>query len=479
MTTVSEQKTQAQLSGGRLIVTFYHLINTVRIHQDNNQLIRECVAQFKSIIAELSREEDVTIQIWRGRVHIQGEKLLYQRETVNTIHELLEYFSARGLGGLNFFAASREVLPDDLVSFTRLLNDSVRHEDPHDWLERQLENKRFEWVQIFKEQEECRQELDQGMMRKERARNVYFHALETVKEVAEKASKGIAGVRKARRLAQTIVDLVQEDRSLMLGLATIRDYDDYTYTHSVNVAMLATCLGRHVGLSQVFLEHLTVCGLFHDLGKVGVSKDVLLKKGELNTKEWDEMCKHPLIGVRKILRLNAPHFLRARIILGPFEHHLNLDMTGYPKTHFMKKLSLLGKILRVADVYEALTSERVYRPRAFTPDDALRLMWSEQGKSFDPLILKSFINMMGIYPIGSIVELDNGDIGIVMEYPNESEKGLPLVMLLVDNGMGGLIRGETVNLAAQGVHEGLPRRSILRGVDSSRLGIQPSQFFLQ
>jgi putative nucleotidyltransferase with HDIG domain len=274
------------------------------------------------------------------------------------------------------------------------------------------------------------------------------------------------------------VDLVQEDNSLMLGLATIRDYDDYTYTHSVNVALLATCLGRHVGLSKVTLEYLTVCALFHDLGKVEVSKDILLKPGQLNADEWDKMRKHPLIGVRKILRLQAPHSLKSRIILGPFEHHLNPDLSGYPYTYFMKKLSLLGKILRIVDVYEALTSERIYRPRSFSPDEALRRMWSERGKNFDTPLLKSFISMMGIYPIGTIVELDSGEIGLVMDYTDESEKALPLVMLLVEDGEGVLTRGETVNLAAQGTNTDSPRRNIARGIPSSRLGIEPSQFLL-
>jgi HD-GYP domain-containing protein (c-di-GMP phosphodiesterase class II) len=317
------------------------------------------------------------------------------------------------------------------------------------------------------------------MQQKEKAWNTYYYALKTVKEVAEKASKGIAGVRKARRLAQTIVDLVREDNSLMLGLATIKDYDDYTYTHSVNVALLATCLGRHVGLSQVFLEHLAVCGLFHDLGKVEISKNILLKPGELDIEEWDKMRKHPLIGVRKILRLQAPHSLRSRIILGPFEHHLNPDMTGYPKTHFMKKISLIGRILHIVDVYEALTSDRSYRPRAFSHNEALRRMWSERGKNFDPLLLKIFIHMIGIYPIGSILELDSGEIGLVFDYPDESEKALPLLILLVDDDKGGLTRGEKINLATQGQDEGLPKRNIVRSIPSSLLGIQPSRFFLQ
>ncbi len=475
---MSNQRIQPELLGGRLIKAFYQIVNTARIHQDNNQLVKESVAQFHDILSSLSEgNSDVPVQVWRGRFHVQGEKILYQREIFSIINEMVEYFSNRNLDGVNFLVSVKGVSPEDIVTFVRLLNDSIRHDNAYEWLNAQLKANEFSWVELYLKQEDTEQSPD--MRRKEKARHAYFHALNTVKEVAEKASKGIAGVRKARRLAQTIVDLVEEDNSLLLGLSTIRDYDDYTYTHSVNVALLATCLGRYVGLSQVFLEHLTVCGLFHDLGKVGVSKEILLKRGQLSADEWDKMRRHPLIGVRKILRLNAPHSLRSRIILGPFEHHLNVDMTGYPKTHFMKKLSLLGKILRIADVYEALTSERVYRPRAFTPDEALRRMWSERGKSFDTLLLKSFINMMGIYPIGSIVELNTGEIGLVMEYPDESEKSLPVIVLLKDDGKGGLEKGEAFNLATQDNDDTFSRKSIVGGIHFSRLGIQPSLLFVQ
>jgi putative nucleotidyltransferase with HDIG domain len=474
---MSDQKTQPGLLEGRLITALYHIINTVRIHQDNNQLIKDCVTQFNNAISDLSREEAVTIQVWRGRFHIQGEKILFQRENFHIINEMLEYLSERGLGGLSFLSSLGSVLPEDLIAFTRLLNASVAHEDPAGWLEQELEGNDFSWVEIFRKQEEGPKNL--GMQGKEKAWHAYYHALESVKEIAEKASKGIAGVRKARRLAQTIVDLVEEDSTLMLGLATIKDYDDYTYTHSVNVALLATSLGRHLGLSQVLLEQLVVCGLFHDLGKVEISKDILLKPGELDNEEWDIMRKHPLLGVRKILRLQAPHSLKSKIILGPFEHHLNPDMTGYPKTHFMKKLSLFGNILHIVDVYEALTSDRRYRPRAFTHNEALRRMWSEREKNFDTILLKNFIFMIGIYPIGSVVELDSGEIGLVMDYPDESEKALPLLVLLMDDDKGGMTEGEMVNLAVQGMDKSLPRRNIVKSIPSSVIGIQPAKFFLQ
>jgi len=184
------------------------------------------------------------------------------------------------------------------------------------------------------------------------------------------------------------------------------------------------------------------------------------------------------MGVRKILMLNATPSLRSRIILGPFEHHLNPDMTGYPQTLFMGHMSLLGKILRIADVYEALTAERGYRARTFLPDEALRMMWGSAGKSFDTILLKRFIHMMGIYPIGSVVELSDGSIGLVMDYPDETERTLPLVLCLVNDEKGGWQRGEMVYLADQNVKDVSGRLNIVRGIPLANIRINPSDFFL-
>jgi HD-GYP domain-containing protein (c-di-GMP phosphodiesterase class II) len=474
---LSDQKIQPGTLQGELVKTLYYLTNAVRIHQDNNQLIRECVIRFSAALADFEGEEAVDIQIWRGRFHIQGQRIPYNRESFNILNEMVHYFSERGLGGICFLSSFKDTSPGNIVAFFRMLNESTAHEDPIDWLDQQLDKNSLSGVQILKKQEEGLKNPD--MQLKEKAWHTYYNALKSVKEVAEQASKGIAGVRKARRLAQAIVDLVEEDSSLMMGLATIKNYDDYTYTHSLNVALLSTCLGRHLGLSKILLEHLTVCGMFHDLGKVEIPKEILLKPGVLTTDECDMMRKHPLIGVRKILNLQAPQAMRSKIIRAPLEHHLNPDLSGYPKTRFIKKLSLLGKILHIADVYEALTSNRRYRPRAFTHNEALRRMWSERGKNFDTVILKYFIHMIGIYPIGSVVELDSGEIGLVLDYPDESHRALPILAFLVDDGKGGITRGETVNLAAQRQDQGSTQKSIVRSIPSSYLGIQPAKLILQ
>jgi HD-GYP domain-containing protein (c-di-GMP phosphodiesterase class II) len=469
---MNENITPEEDFGTVFLKVLYHLIQTAKIYDDNNQLVKEGLVKFKDVLEEMNSKEGLHLQIWRGRFYINEEKLPYKRETISIINEMIEYFSGRGLGGLQFPMSSRKVSSESLMKFIRFLDDSVNHEDPFNWLDQRLRGQGSPWVQIFKEQEDV-------LKHQGRAKKAYSYALASIKEVAEKISHGEAGVRKVRRLAQTIVDLVQEDQSLMLGLATLKAYDDYTYTHSVNVSLLATCLGRHIGLSRVALEHLCICGLFHDLGKVGIPKKVLLKRGELNLEEWKNMHSHPLIGVREILKLKANKEMRSKIILGPFEHHLNPDMTGYPKTHFVKNMSLMGKILRIADVYEALTANRAYRPRSFTPDEALRKMWNAGEKSFVPVLLKSFIFMMGTYPVGSIVELNDGRTALVIDYPDQSQKDKPTVQILIDDGEGGLMRGETVSLSDRIMKAGYPGLKIVKSLHPSQFGVQVAHFFLE
>ncbi len=473
----NENEARFQANALEFIKALHNLIFTARMHKNNNKLLKGNFLKFKDIFDVMVKDADLEIKVWRDRFHFGGVKLHYGRDALNIINEMIKFFTAREIGGLIFSQACKKASPKDIMILIRLLDASVKPESPVVWLGSKLNEYNLSWIKILEKQDDdSHVPLDDDIRRKERAKNAYIRAMDTVKEIADKASKGVTGVLKARRLAQNIVDLIHEDRSLMLGLATLQEYDDYTYTHSVNVSLLATCLGKQIGLSKVVLEHLAVCGLFHDLGKVGVPRDILLKKGKLSDDEWEKMQSHPLLGVKKILRLNADKELRSKIILGPFEHHLNPDMTGYPKTHFMKRLSLAGRILRIADVYEALTADRAYRARSFTPDEALRKMWSEGEKSFDPILLKSFIQMMGIFPIGSIVELNNGKHAMVMDYP-DGPLAPPLVALLEEDGRDGMSRGKVIRVTK--ALEGDPSDfDIRKGVLPSRIGVSVAELLL-
>ena len=163
--------------------------------------------------------------------------------------------------------------------------------------------------------------------------------------------------------------------------------------------------GRRIGLSRASLERLGICGFFHDLGKVEVPREIVTKPGALSATEWKEMQKHPLSSVRQILKLQASHDLKSKILLAPFEHHIRYDLSGYPKIHFIKQISLFGRILHIADVYDAITTPRVYRPLTLSPDQALSFMLEGSGTDSDPILLKVFAKMMGTFPVGTLLQV--------------------------------------------------------------------------
>ncbi len=465
------------LGGVVFLTVFYRLIRTARIYDDNNSRINEAVSQFVKIVRQLCVDEDLAINVTLGRFYMQGEKLLYRSKDLRLIHDMLDFFEKRGLAGLCFAPGIKEAPIKEITSFARIIDRSIKKEHPLSWLIKEMDTKDYSWVEIIQETGPGFQERDS--YQKQRAVMTYSYTLASVKEVAQKISQqSPAGVRKIRRMAQSLVEFISDDEALLLGLSTLRDYDDYTFNHSVNVALLAVCLGKRIGLSRASLVDLAISGLFHDLGKVEVSKDILYKRDSLNDEEWEEMRKHPLLSVRQILKLHAPRELKLGIVLAPFEHHLMYDLSGYPHVDFKKSISLFGRILTIVDVYDSLTSPRRFRPEPYSPDKVLAMMSEKAGKDFDANLLRVFFNMMGVYPVGTLVHLNTGEIGLVMDYPNRAEKKRPRIVLLVEDGRGGLERGEVVNIAEQNPYDGTFKRNIVKGLNPSSYGIQPASFLI-
>jgi hypothetical protein len=158
---------------------------------------------------------------------------------------------------------------------------------------------------------------------------------------------------------------------------------------------------------------------------------------------------------------------------------MNLDLTGYPKVHFKKEISLFGRILHVADVYDAITSPRVYRRSALSPDKALGYMLKRVGTDFDPILLKVFGTMMGTYPVGTLLELDTGERGLVLDYPLESGGTLPRIILLEEDGDDEFRRGEVVDLAEKEPGTGAYRRNVVSSLNAASSGIQPANFIFE
>jgi HD-GYP domain-containing protein (c-di-GMP phosphodiesterase class II) len=479
-----------------LLGIFFRLIQAVKIHQSNNPIVAQSLKDFVETLQLFeSNDSWLTIRILDGRLFFEEEKLNYRAESANLIANFIDYIETRKLHGLSLSTALQLSQGDELLAFATLLNSADNQEDPELWLEQQIEMMNFDWVKILNEaqvkpeatglERAASAPLSADWNRRaegaciESGKNVYAGTLTALREIGAKVTANRpGGVRKALRMVENMVDLIMEDDFVLLGLSTIRDFDDYTYVHSVNVGILAMAMGARIGLSRDSLEMIGICGLFHDLGKTEIPLDIINKPGKLTPGELDEVQKHVLHGVRLILRLVAPRDLRTKIIIAPYEHHLKYDLSGYPPTNQKGTMSLHGRIISIADVYDALTSPRIYRDKEISPPQALEIMAKGAGTDFDPILLKVFIKMMGIYPIGTLLKLDSGEIGLVTESSKETDPLRPRVVLLESVGKNKFKRLGIVSLSEKNFSSNTYKRNILKSYHPCLCGIQPAQYLM-
>ena len=269
-----------------------------------------------------------------------------------------------------------------------------------------------------------------------------------------------------------------QDESTLLGLTTLRCHDQYTHNHSVNVSLLSIALANRAGYPKVELADLGLAALFHDMGKANIPLEVLNKPGEFTEDEWTMMRNHPTEGVLSLTQLRGITNLPSRMVAASFEHHMNLDYSGYPKLKTPWKLSLTGRILMIADCYDAMTSSRVYRREPISPSKVLSIMFSKSGKSFDPTLLKLFVNCVGIVPIGSLVMLDTDELAVVLKPAvNKANAERPLVKVITDQHGTSVDNGPELDLTEQD-ETGTYRHSIIRLVDTTEYKIDTSRYFV-
>lgn len=233
---------------------------------------------------------------------------------------------------------------------------------------------------------------------------------------------------KLRDVTEGIVDDVVRNRNTVFHLNDIRMYDDYTFAHSVNVCVLAVLAGVAMEYSPRRLMELGIGAILHDVGKMAIEKSILNKSGILTEAEMEAMRRHPALGFEILKKYSAE--LSWLSIHVAFQHHEKYDGTGYPRGLRGSEIHEYARITSIADTYDALTSDRPYRP-ALSPSQAYEFMLAGSGTHFDPDILREFLRHIALYPIGSIVRLSTGDVGIVTNvFPGLQTR--PIVRLIAD-----------------------------------------------
>ncbi|MGL4759989.1 MAG: HD-GYP domain-containing protein [Sarcina sp.] len=212
-----------------------------------------------------------------------------------------------------------------------------------------------------------------------------------------------------KNLSEDLCENILENRDISVGLVDIKSMDIYTYQHSVNVATLSVALGIGIALPKSKLIDLCIGALLHDIGKVFVGKEIIQKPAELTEDEFNIIKMHPKMGYDYIKNIDNIKTACKMIVL---QHHERIDGTGYPNSLVDDDINSLAKIVSIADVYDALTSDRPYK-RAMCPNDAFEFILSKAGTMFDFSLTKIFSRIMIPYPEGTIVKLSNDSIAIV------------------------------------------------------------------
>ena len=242
-------------------------------------------------------------------------------------------------------------------------------------------------------------------------RQMYANAVQTAEEVWQSAeTEGMPDTPAALQTVDGLADAVTQNRTALMALTAMRNYDNYTFTHMVNVSILAMAQARALGIDGKLLREFGMSALMHDIGKVRTPKEILNKPGKLTDEEFDIMRRHVVDGA-EILRRTPEMPILAPIVA--FEHHLRLDNSGYPRTAKRDSMNLGSMLCAIADVYDAMRSQRSYQ-QAHPTDRILAVLKRNEGSQLDPHLVRRFVQILGIYPPGNLVRLSTGEVAVVL-----------------------------------------------------------------
>jgi putative nucleotidyltransferase with HDIG domain len=300
------------------------------------------------------------------------------------------------------------------------------------------------------------------------ARKIYDHTRSYIDKTQTAIGQGSREVdtEQAKSLVNEMIDNILVRPHAMVWLTHLKNRDEYTLTHSINVCILALTFGRHMQLPREQLEILGLGALLHDIGKLRVPPEILNKPDKLTREEFEIMKKHPVEGY-DILRedlLMLPEILD--IVL---HHHERISGQGYPEGMPGDRISLLTKMTSIVDVFDAITSDRCYHD-GMSPYVALQNIYRWTDNAFDKNLVEGFMGCMGLYPVGSVVELNQGQIAIVIATTPKT-KLRPMLLMLTDKDKHLLKTRQILNLSLQEWEKTTARLEIKNVVDPKPLGI--------
>ena len=473
-----QSETVLQPLGRALITGIYASTRALRIYPLENATVQNTIDELDRIVKRLLATEGmVELRLVGDFLFLNEARLRLNLADYAAFSAVAGLFHRHGIGEIEIENGfdRRDLAP--LLSL--LVQEGSGDEEAFDRFRQRLAQSTARHVKVAEAipAQEDREDEDQV---KEAAKQTYFQSVHVAKEVLTDARLGRAvNLRRVKRAVQSIVDQVLHDETSMIGMTALRDYDEYTFTHSVNVCIFSVVLGQKLGLGKIQLYELGLGALFHDIGKQRVDAELVNKTSGLTDEEWAQMREHPVEGLLALFSMRGLAEVPYRAMLMAYEHHMKLDLSGYPKNRRPRQPTLFSRIVAVADGFDAATSKRSYQSQPWPAEEVMREMRDNPKRGFDPLLVKAFINVTGIFPPGTLAILDTFEVAVITaRNPDPGRIHQPIVKVISDS-LGIMIADPvTLDLAEVDPATGQPRRRIIKTVNPDKYGIRISDYFV-
>jgi putative nucleotidyltransferase with HDIG domain len=402
----------------------------------------------KDLLLLFGDHSELVLLITDGTLVFEGVPIF----SLTSSHEFfMERLSRIGVPAIIF---DKRLTPNDIENFIRFLHETKEQELSPNRIQELIFQSGVTYIRV-KPIEDSEKD-DQAI-----AHELYDNAVSVVVSVLRDVRLGrIPSGAESERVVKDMSSMLTRNRDAMLALTLIKKYDEYTYNHSVNVAVLSLALADTLNLSSQDKVDVGVAGLLHDIGKTQLALNLIRKPSTLTPMEFEEIKKHPGEGFALLGKMSHIRPASAYLVL---EHHMRFDRTGYPRPEPDYRMHPNSNVIPVADSYDALTTMRSYQ-KARYPQEALEIMKNVAGKLLEPGVVEVFAKIMGTYPVGTMVRLNTMEIGVVSGQGTSGEGGQKVVVLFDLNG-NPLPRPEQVDLGESDGASKKPRRMILGPVN--------------
>jgi HD-GYP domain-containing protein (c-di-GMP phosphodiesterase class II) len=471
----SADESNVRRAGRQLILAAYGALRAVKLYPVENVAVQKALAEVTAQSRELATSEgELELRISGEFLFVNQTRLRLELDNFASFSHLLSVFRACGIGSVKIAPAVSE---KDWLIFLSLMQ-SPASDDPEERLD-QLQTKLAAAHVTTLTLAPPTERGDGQEKAKERAKRTYDQSVAATKELMGSLRMGASpNLKKIKRLVQSIVDQIMTEETSLIGMTTLRDYDEYTFTHSVNVCIFSVALGRRLGLSKVQLYDLGMAALFHDIGKSRVPSEILNKTDRLTEEEWRIVANHPWFGVLALFGVRGAQELPYRAMIVAYEHHMKADLSGYPRPLRGRQMGMFSKIVAVADGFDAATSRRSYQPVPYTPAEVMRELRDNPRRGMDPVVVKAFINLTGVYPVGTFVVLDTFELGVVhATNPLEDMISRPIVRIVSDAQGNVMFPGGLADLADRNANGDFVR-TIIKTENPERYGIRIADYFV-